>query len=130
MTAFLYLVTIRDFMYEHLAALTGARVTYSYGRIGGLAEDVPEGWFKRLDEILTEYETYVERVHGLVDRNRIFIDRLRNVGTISTADALHWGFTGPILRSTTSSPRRSVAPTTCPVCMPPPAQSIEPARGQ
>ena len=40
MTAFLYLVTVRDYMYEHLAALTGARVTYSYGRIGGLANDV------------------------------------------------------------------------------------------
>jgi len=100
MTAFLYLVTVRDSMYEHLAALTGARVTYSYGRIGGLAADVPDGWFKRLGEILRDYEQYAERVHGLVDRNRIFIDRLRNVGTINTADALHWGFTGPVLRST------------------------------
>ena len=43
MTAFLYLVTIRDYVYEHLADLTGARVTYSYGRIGGLARDVPDG---------------------------------------------------------------------------------------
>ncbi len=85
MTAFLYLVTVRDYMYEHLAALTGARVTYSYGRIGGLANDVPDGWFARLREILAEYETYIERVHGLVDRNRIFIDRLRHVGTISNA---------------------------------------------
>ena len=41
MTAFLYLVTIRDYIYEHLADLTGARVTYSYGRIGGLARDLP-----------------------------------------------------------------------------------------
>ena len=54
MTAFLYLVTVRDSMYEHLAALTGARVTYSYGRIGGLAFDVPAGWFTRLEQILKE----------------------------------------------------------------------------
>ena len=54
LTAFLYLVTVRDYMYEHLAALTGARVTYSYGRIGGLANDVPDGWFARLHEILAE----------------------------------------------------------------------------
>lgn len=100
MTAFLYLVTVRDMMYEHLAALTGARVTYSYGRIGGLAADTPPGWFERLHDILEEYEDYVARVHGLVDRNRIFIDRMRNVGVINTADALNWGFTGPILRST------------------------------
>jgi NADH-quinone oxidoreductase subunit D len=100
MTAFLYLVTIRDYIYEHLADLTGARVTYSYGRIGGLAHDLPEGWLKRLEEILDEMDTFTGRVHGLVDRNRIFIDRMRNVGVISTADAVNWGFTGPLLRST------------------------------
>jgi len=100
MTAFLYLVTIRDYIYEHLADLTGARVTYSYGRIGGLAHDLPAGWLKRLEEILDEMDTFTGRVHGLVDRNRIFIDRMRDVGVISTAEAVNWGFTGPILRST------------------------------
>lgn len=103
MTAFLYMVMIRDYMYEHLAALTGARVTYSYGRIGGLAEDLPMGWLTRLEEILKQYEDFIGRVHGLIDRNRIFIDRMRGVGVISTAEALNWGFTGPILRSTGSS---------------------------
>jgi len=100
MTAFLYLVMIRDYIYEHLADLTGARVTYSYGRIGGLARDLPDGWLGRLVEILDKYEVFVGRIHGLMDRNRIFIDRTRNVGVISTADAINWGFTGPILRST------------------------------
>jgi NADH-quinone oxidoreductase subunit D len=100
MTAFLYMVTIRDYIYEHLADLTGARVTYSYGRIGGLARDLPEGWLKRLGEILDQMDTFTGRVHGLVDRNRIFIDRMRNVGVISTADAVSYGFTGPLLRST------------------------------
>jgi NADH-quinone oxidoreductase subunit D len=100
MTAFLYLVTIRDYIYEHLADLTGARVTYSYGRIGGLARDLPEGWLKRLGEILDQMDTFTGRVHGLVDRNRIFIDRMRNVGVISTSDAVSYGFTGPLLRST------------------------------
>ena len=100
MTAFLYLVMVRDYMYEHLAALTGARVTHSYGRIGGLARDLPEGWLVRLEEILVKYEEFVGRVHALVDRNRIFIDRLRGVGTITTAQALSLGCTGPVLRST------------------------------
>ena len=100
MTAFLYLVMIRDYMYEHLANLTGARVTYTYGRIGGLARDLPDGWLTRLDEILVKYEEFVGRIHGLMDRNRIFIDRTRNVGGISAAEAIDWGFTGPILRST------------------------------
>jgi NADH-quinone oxidoreductase subunit D len=100
MTAFLYLVMIRDYIYEHIADLTGARVTYSYGRIGGLARDLPTGWTTRLLEILDQYEDFIDRVHGLVDRNRIFIDRMRNVGVITTADAINWGYTGPILRST------------------------------
>jgi len=100
MTAFLYLVMIRDYIYEHLAALTGARVTYTYGRVGGLAQDVPDGWLLRLDEILDQYEDFTGRIHGLMDRNRIFIDRTRNVGVISPEDAVSWGFTGPILRST------------------------------
>jgi NADH-quinone oxidoreductase subunit D len=100
MTAFLYLVTIRDYIYEHLADLTGARVTYSFGRIGGLARDLPDGWLKRLEEILAQSDEFLGRVHGLVDRNRIFIDRMRDVGRISTADAISYGYTGPILRST------------------------------
>jgi NADH-quinone oxidoreductase subunit D len=100
MTAFLYLVMIRDYIYEHLADLTGARVTYSYGRIGGLARDLPGGWLARLEEILVQYEDFVGRVHGLVDRNRIFIDRMRNVGVLTTAEAISYGYTGPMLRST------------------------------
>ena len=100
MTAFLYLVTIRDYMYEHLAQLTGARVTYTYGRIGGLANDLPDGWLDRLVEILEQYDDFVGRVHGLMDRNRIFIDRTRDVGVLSIEEAVNWGFTGPILRST------------------------------
>ena len=100
MTAFLYLVTIRDYIYEHLADITGARVTYTFGRIGGVTRDVPEGWLERLEEILGQYEDFTGRVHKLMDRNRIFIDRTRDVGAISTAEALDWGFTGPILRST------------------------------
>jgi NADH-quinone oxidoreductase subunit D len=100
MTAFLYLVTIRDYIYEHLADLTGARVTYSFGRIGGLARDLPDGWLERLEQILREYDVFVGRVHGLVDRNRIFIDRMRDIGVLRTEDAIDWGFTGPILRST------------------------------
>ena len=99
MTAFLYLVMIRDYVYEHLAALTGARVTYTYGRIGGLARDLPDGWLTRLDEILIQYEDFIGRIHGLMDRNRIFIDRMRDVGVISPQDAISYGFTGPLLRS-------------------------------
>ena len=100
MTAFLYLMTLRDYIYEHLADVTGARVPYSYGRIGGVARDLPEGWLKRLEEVLAEYEKFIDRIHGLMDRNRIFIDRMRRVGVITREQALSYGVTGPMLRST------------------------------
>jgi NADH-quinone oxidoreductase subunit D len=100
MTAFLYLMTVRDYIFEHLNQLTGARLTYSYVRIGGLARDLPDGWLERLEEVLQFTENYVERIHGLLDRNRIFIDRMRNVGVMTPEHALNWGYTGPTLRST------------------------------
>ena len=100
MTAFLYLMTVRDYIFEHMNHLSGARLTYSYVRIGGLARDLPEGWLERLEEILQFTEDYLERIHGMLDRNRIFIDRTRDVAVMSTEHALNWGYTGPILRST------------------------------
>lgn len=100
MTAFLYLMTVRDYIFEHLNQLTGARLTYSYVRIGGLARDLPDGWLERLEEILVFTEDYVARIHGLLDRNRIFIGRTRDVAVMSSEHALNWGFTGPMLRST------------------------------
>lgn len=100
MTAFLYLMTVRDYIFEHLNQLTGARLTYSYVRIGGLARDLPDGWLERLEEVLVFTEEYVARIHGMLDRNRIFIGRTRDVARMTPEHALNWGFTGPILRST------------------------------
>ena len=100
MTAFLYLMTVRDYIFEHLNHLTGARLTYSYVRIGGLARDLPEGWLERLEEVLQFTEQYLARIHGMLDRNRIFIGRTRDVARMTTEHALNWGYTGPILRST------------------------------
>lgn len=99
MTPFLYLMTIRDYMYEHQAALTGARLTHSFVRFGGMEKDFPTGWLERMEELLKFYEDYIQRVHKLIDRNRIFIDRMRNTGLLSKKDALSYGVTGPLLRA-------------------------------
>ena len=76
MTAFLYLVMVRDFMYEHIAA-PHRRARHLHLRRASAASPAtcPTGGSKRLEEILVQYEEFVGRVHGLVDRNRIFIDR-------------------------------------------------------
>jgi len=100
MTPFLYLMTVRDYLYEHLASLTGARVTHSYVRFGGLNSDISKEWLDKLEHWLKFYEEFIVRVHTLIDKNKIFVDRMRGVGIISKEDAISHGFTGPMLRST------------------------------
>lgn len=100
MTAFIYCVESREYMYEHICKLTGARLTVSYSRIGGMAHDLPEGWIARLKEILKMHKDFLARYTDLMMNNRIFIDRTRGIGVISKELALNSGFTGPVLRST------------------------------
>ncbi len=99
-TPFLYLVEVRDWMWEHICHVTGARLTQTYGRVGGLARDVTNEWLDRNLEIFDKYLIpKVRQVHTLVDHNRIFIDRMRGVGVVSQADLISYGVTGPILRA-------------------------------
>lgn len=101
LTAFLYLIEVRDWMWEHIAHVTGARLTQTYARVGGLARDVSDEWLDRMTEIFEkELIPKLKMVHELVDHNRIFIDRMRGVGIILQRDAISYGVTGPTLRST------------------------------
>jgi len=100
MTPFLYFMQARDFLWEHFNWATGARQTYSYARIGGLARDIPDGWLNKLKDILHENIPLLKDIHGLMDKNRIFLDRTQGVGEICAEDAINAGITGPFLRST------------------------------
>ena len=99
-TPFLYLVEVRDWMWEHICHVTGARLTQSYGRIGGLARDITNEWLDRNNEIFEKYLIpKVQQVHSLADHNRIFIDRMRGVAIVSQEDLISYGVTGPCLRA-------------------------------
>jgi NADH-quinone oxidoreductase subunit D len=101
MTPFLWLIEVRDWYWEHLNHVTGARLTQSYGRIGGVARDVTDAWLDRAEQIHTDNLVPALRdVHALVDHNRIFIDRMRGIGVVTQKDAISYGITGPVLRST------------------------------
>jgi len=100
LTNFWYFFNARDHLNSVLEALTGARLTYSYSRIGGLAWDLPEGFRDNVRAALKKVPRAISDVRGLVVKNRIFQDRTRGVGAISTADAISYGWTGPCLRST------------------------------
>jgi NADH dehydrogenase I D subunit len=100
LTNYWYFFNARDHLNDLLEALTGARLTYSYCRIGGLAWDLPEGWREQTLAVLKDIPKAIADVRGLVAKNRIFLDRTRGVGAISTEDAYSYGWTGPCLRAT------------------------------
>ncbi|MCI0514541.1 NADH dehydrogenase (quinone) subunit D [candidate division KSB1 bacterium] len=100
MTPFLYFLQCREDLWEHINHATGARQTVSYARIGGLARDLPDGWIERAAEIINKMMPLLDDIHGLLDRNRIFLDRMQGVGVCPKDDAINFGFTGPFLRST------------------------------
>lgn len=99
-TGFLYMVEAREMLWELIERVTGARLTVSYVRVGGVNKDLPDGWLEDVPAIMDKAFKLVDDFQALVQRNRIFIDRMAGVGEISKEDAIAFGFTGPCLRST------------------------------
>jgi NADH:ubiquinone oxidoreductase subunit D len=100
LTNFWYFFNAREKLNDVIEALTGARLTYSYTRIGGLAWDLPEGFEERVKETLKVVPKAISDVTRLVKRNRIFLDRTIGIGKLSGEEATSLGFTGPCLRAT------------------------------
>jgi NADH-quinone oxidoreductase subunit D len=99
MTAFLYLMKAREYLYEIIEEVTGARLTISYGRIGGVKGDLPAGIEERTEKALVKTEKEIREVDKLLTRNRIFVDRTRDVGILTKEDAVSYAVTGPLGRS-------------------------------
>jgi NADH-quinone oxidoreductase subunit D len=99
LSVFLYTFREREAIYDFMEALTGARFTVSYTRIGGCARDVPPGWIEGVRRFVQGLPSRIERdVEGLLSTNRIWVDRLQGVGVIPKDVALGYGLTGPALR--------------------------------
>jgi NADH-quinone oxidoreductase subunit C/D len=99
LTNFWYLYGYREKINDLFEELCGARMMVNYPRIGGVMEDVPEGWLDKVKVVMTEMDIVIAEVKGLVAKNRIFIDRTRGVGVITKEQAMSWGVTGPCLRA-------------------------------
>ena len=97
-TVFLHTFTEREKIYYLIEALTGARFTTSYTRVGGLSRDLPEGWLNELDKFLDEVEVNFDETDTLLTRNPIFLERTQDVGVISREEAIDFGLSGPNLR--------------------------------
>jgi len=98
MSVFLYTFTEREKIYNLCELLTGARFTTSYTRVGGQIRDLPEGFIDQLKVFLDEVTEHLTEMENLLSKNKIFVDRTREVGVISSADAIAYGLTGPNLR--------------------------------
>jgi NADH-quinone oxidoreductase subunit D len=98
-TVFLYMIKAREFLWEVIESVTGARLTISYGRVGGLKADLPPDFEAGVRRAFAETRTVLEESHKLLTGNRIFVDRMRGVGAISRDEAIGYAITGPLLRA-------------------------------
>jgi NADH-quinone oxidoreductase subunit C/D len=97
-TPFFVMFRAREVIYELLEACCGARLTVSYVRIGGLANDVPEDFEARCRAAIDSVREVLDQGETLLTRNAIFANRFRDIGVMSKDDALSWGWVGPCLR--------------------------------
>ena len=99
LTNFWYLFSPRDKAYDLLSKLTGARLTNTYTRIGGLEFDLYDGFNKDLYDVLKSVEIAIDDALSLIAHNKIFHDRTQDVGVIKADFALKNGISGPNLRA-------------------------------
>jgi NADH-quinone oxidoreductase subunit D len=88
----------RDWLWDLLEEISGARLTHAYVRIGGVSWDMPEGFTERTLAALPGIRDIISDLEKLMNRNRIFLDRMQGIGVISAEEAIGYGWTGPILR--------------------------------
>src|SRR5438046_2549834 len=98
MTVFLYTFTEREKLYNLFELLTGARFTTSYTRVGGQIRDLPGTFIPQLEKFLDEFIPQLDEIDRLLTRNRIFVDRTRDIGVIPKDRAIAYALSGPVLR--------------------------------
>jgi NADH-quinone oxidoreductase subunit D len=98
-TVFLWTFQERERIHNLHEALTGARITTSATRIGGMMADLPPGWIEALRHFVATLPKTLDEVETLLTHNNLWIGRNRDIGVISGEDAINYGLTGPNLRA-------------------------------
>ncbi len=89
----------REYMLDLFEMLTGARLTHSFARIGGVAKDLPDDFDRRCREAIDFLPKRVAEYERIVKNNRIYYKRAKGVGIFTSEDCFAWRVTGPTLRS-------------------------------
>lgn len=100
LTAFFHLFNYREKVYNLFEKLCGSRLTVAMTRVGGMANNAPDGWFDDVLAFCKEMRAGVDEISKMLLENKIFIKRTQGVAPIKAADAIAWGYTGPLLRAT------------------------------
>lgn len=98
MSVFLYTFTEREKLYNLFELLTGARFTTSYTRVGGQIRDLPPTFIPQLEAFLDGFIPQLDEIDRLLTRNKIFVDRTRDIGIIPKNRAIAYALSGPNLR--------------------------------
>jgi len=96
---FWYCFRERDQILDLFELVTGARMHTRYFQAGGLAEDIPRGFYDECRTFCERMPHAIDQYESLVDRNRIWLERTQGVGLLSAADAIALGQSGPVLRA-------------------------------
>ena len=99
MTAFLYGFKLREDIYDLFELATGTRLTTSYTLVGGLMRDIPEDYDKAVLKVLDEVGAVAKDIETLLNKNRIWQIRTKNIGIITKDDAISYGISGPMARA-------------------------------
>jgi len=98
-TPFLWCFEQRELLMEFYERVSGARLHAAYYRPGGVHQDLPAGIIEDIGAWAENFPKVVDDIEGLLTENRIFKQRLVDIGIVSAKDAMDWGFTGPMLRA-------------------------------
>ncbi|HEX6558542.1 MAG TPA: NADH-quinone oxidoreductase subunit D, partial [Longimicrobiales bacterium] len=99
-TVFLWTFQQREIIYDLHEAYTGARITTSATRIGGMMADLPVGWIDALRSWMNGFPRVLDEVDAMLTNNGLWVGRNMDIGAISAPDAVNYGLTGPNPRST------------------------------
>jgi NADH-quinone oxidoreductase subunit D len=97
-TPFTHAIREREYINDLLEELCGARLTFNYMRIGGVAWDIPAGWSDKALAYLDHFEPLIDEYDALLSYNKIYVERLANVAVVTAEEAIDWNLVGPNLR--------------------------------